>query len=214
MARRLRILVADDHPIVLEGMHAVLTAPDANCRVVARCGDGTSAVEAIRDLCPDVAIVNLRMPPAGGIAVVRQVREEDLPVRLILFTAAIDEMQALEATRLGADGILLKELSPELIVECVRKVARGERWIERRSAAKVLDRIASGLPAAFGGAELTHREYQMMRLAASGLRNREIARRMKIREGTVKIHLHSVYRKLGVRGRLQLALHARSHGMV
>jgi DNA-binding NarL/FixJ family response regulator len=168
----------------------------------------------IRDLCPDVAIVNLRMPPAGGIAVVRQVREEQVPVRMVVFTAAIDEMQALEAIRVGADGILLKELSPELIRECVRKVASGERWIERGSAAKVLDRIASGSSVGFGGAGLTRREYQMMRLAASGLRNREIARRLKIQEGTVKIHLHSVYRKMGVKGRLQLALHARSHGLV
>jgi DNA-binding NarL/FixJ family response regulator len=214
MSRRIRILIADDHPVVLEGLQAVFAAERGTCRVVASCRDGTSACELIRDLCPDVAIVNLRMPPAGGIAVVRQVREEQVPVRMVVFTAAIDEMQALEAIRVGADGILLKELSPELIRECVRKVASGERWIERGSAAKVLDRIASGSSVGFGGAGLTRREYQMMRLAASGLRNREIARRLKIQEGTVKIHLHSVYRKMGVKGRLQLALHARSHGLV
>jgi DNA-binding NarL/FixJ family response regulator len=214
MARRIRILIADDHPIVLEGLQAVFAAESDTCRIVARCTDGAAACEAIRDHCPDVAIVNLRMPPAGGLAVVRQVREEQVPVRIVLFTAAIDEMQALEAVRLGADGILLKELSPQLIRECVRKVARGEHWIERGSATKVIERIASGSPGAFGGSGLTRREYQLMRLAASGLRNREIARRLKIGEGTVKIHLHSVYRKLGVRGRVQLALHARSHGLV
>jgi DNA-binding NarL/FixJ family response regulator len=101
----------------------------------------------------------------------------------------------------------------ELIGECVRKVARGERWIEQNSAERVIERVAGGAAAGKDGV-LTSRERQIGKLAATGLRNREIADRLGISAGTVKVHLHNVYRKLGVRGRVQLATYARTRGFV
>ena len=114
-------------------------------------------------------------------------------------------------------GLLLKPLPVQLIEECIRKVANGERWIEKSSAARVLERLATGQPAGLDGHRadgLTPRETELVELASTGLRNREIARRLGIAEGTVKVHLHNIYRKLGVRGRLQLAHYATTHGIV
>jgi DNA-binding NarL/FixJ family response regulator len=136
-----------------------------------------------------------------------------VPCGIILFASAIAEDQVLEAYRLGARGFLLKSMPVELIGECVRKVARGERWIEQNSAERVIERVAGGAAARKDGV-LTSRERQIGKLAATGLRNREIADRLGISVGTVKVHLHNVYRKLGVRGRVQLATYARTRGFV
>lgn len=208
--RTIDIVIADDHPVVMAGLAALLAGERSGCRIVARCADAESALAAIREHGPAVALVKLEL--AGSFDLLRRMRQADLACAVVLFGAKIEERQALDAIRLGARGLLLKTLPGELIEECVRKVARGERWIEKESAAGVMDRLATaGSPN--GAAELTPRETQLAKLAAAGLRNREIASRVGISVGTVKIHLHNIYRKLDVRGRVQLAHRARERGL-
>lgn len=210
-ARGIDIVVADDHPVVLAGLSAVLGTDESGCRLVDQCRDAVTTFDAIRTHRPAVAVVKLEMD--GALDLVRRVRRSRVPCGIILFASAIAEDQVLEAYRLGARGLLLKSLPVESIGECVRKVARGERWIEQNSAERVIERVAGGAAARKDGV-LTSRERQIGKLAATGLRNREIADRLGISVGTVKVHLHNVYRKLGVRGRVQLATYARTRGFV
>jgi DNA-binding NarL/FixJ family response regulator len=132
------------------------------------------------------------MPEPGGLAVLRVLRDEGLPTRAVILTAAIDDDEVVEALQLGVGGVLLKEMAPRLLVQCLRKVARGEQWLEKQSAGRVLDKL---LRREAGTRELqnllTQREFEVVRLVVEGLRNKEIAEKLHVSEGTVKVHLHN-----------------------
>jgi DNA-binding NarL/FixJ family response regulator len=211
----IRIVLADDHPIVIDGLAALFALEPDEFRVVGRATNGEQALDVIRMHRPDVAVVDLRMPRLDGLGLLRDVRAEALPVRVVILAGNIDEDQALDAIRAGVDGILLKELAPQLVLECVRKVAAGERWLEKRSTSRVIENLIrreAGVREA--ASVLTPREIELIRLAAGGMRNKEISRRLQIKEGTVKIHLHNVYEKLGISSRVHLVLYAQSKGLV
>jgi DNA-binding NarL/FixJ family response regulator len=211
----IRIVIADDHPIVIDGLVALFALEPDEFRVVGRATNGELALDVIRLHRPDVAVVDLRMPRLDGLGLLRDVRAEALPVRVVILAGDIDEDQALDAIRAGVDGIILKELAPQLMLECVRKVAAGERWLEKRSTSRVIENLIrreAGVREA--ASVLTPREIELVRLAASGMRNKEISRRLQIKEGTVKIHLHHVYEKLGISSRVHLVLYAQSRGLV
>lgn len=208
------LVLADDHPIVLDGLERLFTGqPDL--AVVARCVDGTEALRAVREHRPDVLVLDVRMPGLDGFAILRELQRDGLPTRVVLLSAELDEDQVLEAVRLGVRGVVLKEMAPRMLVECVRKVVAGEQWIERRSLGRALDRMLrreAGLREV--AALLTAREIEIVRLVAEGLRNQAIAERLHISEGTVKVHLHNIYEKLGVGGRLELVLCAQQQRLV
>jgi DNA-binding NarL/FixJ family response regulator len=205
----IRLVVADDHPLVVDGLLR-LFEPHADIRVVATCGDGEAALEAVRAQRPDVLLLDVRLPRLDGLAVLRRLRAEGLATRVVLLTAQIDETALLEAVRLGAKGLVLKEMAPALVVACVRKVAAGGQWLEREVTARALDRLLarSAEQQRLAGL-LTEREREIAGLVAQGARNRDIARRLSITEGTVKIHLHRIFEKLGVTSRVELANHVR-----
>ena len=120
----------------------------------------------------------------------------------------------LEAVKLGARGIVLKESSPDVLIDCVRRVHRGEHWIERETVTRAFQRVLNRETAAReAGETLTPREMEIVRMVAQGLRNKAIAEQLCISEGTVKVHLHNVYEKLGVEGRLELVLCAQQKGL-
>lgn len=142
-------------------------------------------------------------------------REARLPTRVVVFTTAIDEDQALEAIRLGVRGVVLKEMAPRHLVQCVRKVHAGEQWLEKRSIGRVLDKLLQREAGARETAGvLTPREIEIVRMVARGLRNKEIGVGLAISEGTVKTHLHNIYEKLHVDGRVALTLYAQQKGLV
>jgi DNA-binding NarL/FixJ family response regulator len=210
----IRLVLADDHPIVLDGLET-LFGLEPDLRVVARCVNGDACLEAVRRYQPDVLVLDIRMPGKDGLAVLRELRREKQPVQVVLLAAALEEDEVLEALRLGVRGMVLKELAPQMVVQCVRKVHAGEQWLEKQAVGRALDtllrREAGEREAA---AVLTPREIEMVSLVAHGLRNREMSERMAISEGTVKIHLHNIYRKLKVESRVELILYAQSRGMV
>jgi DNA-binding NarL/FixJ family response regulator len=209
-----RLVLADDHPIVLDGLEQLFRA-QKDFTVVARCQDGTETLRAVRQHRPDVLLLDIRMPAPDGLQVVRDLQRDSLPTRIVLLTAALEEDDVLEAVRLGVQGVVLKEMSPEMLMECVRKVAAGEQWIERRSLTRALDKMLRR-EAGFrdASAVLTAREIEIVRLAAQGLRNQAIADRLHISEGTVKVHLHNIYEKLGIDGRVALTHYAREKGLL
>lgn len=207
------LVLGDDHPIVLDGLEQLFRL-EKEFVVVARCRNGCEVVRAVRERRPDVVVLDIRMPDLDGLGVLRELRREGLSTRVVLLTAALDEDEVLEAIRLGVRGVVLKEMAPQLLLQCIRKVHAGEQWVETRSFTRALDKMLrreAGTQEVAG--VLTPREIEVMRLATGGLRNREIAERLTITEGTVKIHLHNVYDKLKVPGRLELTLYARERGL-
>lgn len=209
----IRIVLADDHPIFLHGLEQLLRL-EPDLEVVARCVDGEEALQAVRELRPDLLLLDLRMRGKDGLAVLRELNAEASPSRVVLLTAGLDEDDVVEAIRLGVKGVVLKEMAPRLLIQCLRKVHAGERWLETRSTARALDKLLrreAGEREAAG--ILTQRETEIVRMVAQGLSNKEIARRLSITEGTVKVHVHSVYVKLKVNGRLALLRWAEGKGL-
>jgi DNA-binding NarL/FixJ family response regulator len=208
------LVLADDHPIILDGLEQLFHL-EQDFKVLARCTNGEEALRAVRKHRPDVLVLDIRMPGTGGLAVVREMKKEKLPTHIVLLTGALDEHEAMEAIRLGVRGVVLKEMAPKLLVQCIRKVHTGEQWVERRSFGRALEtmmRREAGARQIAG--VLTPREMEIVRLVASGLHNKEIAAKLAISEGTVKVHLHHIYEKLNVGGRLELTLYAQGKGLV
>jgi DNA-binding NarL/FixJ family response regulator len=209
-----RLILADDHPIVLQGLQRLFESQEG-FDVVACCDTGDKALEAVRRLRPDVLLLDLRMPGLSGLEVLRALADERLECRPVLLTAAIRDDEVVEAVRLGAKGVVLKESSPETLIECVRRVVRGEQWIDRDTLSDALNLVLRRQSAAQEAARvLTPRELEIVRMVSQGLRNKSVAERLSITEGTVKIHLHNIYEKLGVDGRLELVLLAQEKGLI
>lgn len=211
--RRIRIVLADDHVIVLDGLEQLFRL-EPELEVVARSTTAEAAVKAVQEHRPDVLVLDLVMPGHDGMWVLRELSELNLPTRTVLLTAHVEENRLVEAIRLGVWGIVLKEMAPRMLMECVRKVHAGEKWLEQQSVTRAIERMQRRESEIDRLTRLlTPRELEIVRLASEGLRNKEIGERLSITEGTVKIHLHNIYEKLGVTGRSQLILYATKHGL-
>ena len=188
---------------------------EPDLEVLAGCRDSEETLQAVRQFQPDVLILDILMPGKDGLAVLRELRQLEIPTRVILLTAAIDEDNLLEAMRLGVGGVVLKEMAVPLLIQCVRKVYAGDQWLERHSIGRAMEKMLRREAGTREVAKLlTSRELEIVRLAASGLRNKEIASKLAISEGTVKIHLHRSYEKLHVDSRIALLRYAQTKGLV
>ena len=210
----IRVVLVDDHPIVLQGLQQLFERqPDFT--VVAACAGADSALQAVRTHRPDVLILDLRMPGKSGLDLLRSINNEKLDCYSVLLTATIRDDEVVEATKLGVTGLVLKESSPETLLKCVRRVNRGERWIDQETITRAFQAVVGREEAEREVSKtLTPREIEIVKMMAEGLRNRAIGDRLGISEGTVKVHLHNVYEKLGLDGRLELMLHAQKEGLV
>jgi DNA-binding NarL/FixJ family response regulator len=207
------LVLADDHPLILSGLELLLSA-EPDFTVLAYCTDGEQVLQAVRRQVPDILVLDLKMPKKDGWAVLRELREENPSLRSVILTAEINESEALEALRLGVRGVMLKEMAPQMLLQCLRKVHVGEEWLERCSFGRALGRMLQREDQLRQVLEtLTLREIALARLAASGLTNQQIADELHISEGTVKVHLHHIYAKLGVRNRVGLTLYAQEKGL-
>jgi len=211
--KRIRVVLADDHVIVLDGLEQLFRL-EPEFEVVARSTTAEAAVKALQEHRPDILVLDLVMPGHDGMWVLRELSELNLPTRTVLLTAHVEENRLVEAIRLGVWGIVLKEMAPRMLMECVRKVYAGEKWLEQQSVTRAMERMQKRESEIDRLTRLlTPRELEIVRLASEGLRNKEIGERLSITEGTVKIHLHNIYEKLGVTGRSQLILYATKHGL-
>jgi two-component system, NarL family, nitrate/nitrite response regulator NarL len=206
---KLRIAIADDHPVVRKGL-AQFIAEEEDLDLVAECRDGNELIEILKLDPPDIALVDLRMRECGGMDVLRFAHEQHIPTRFIILAGNITDDEVLAAMRLGAKGIVLKELAPTLLMQSIRKVAGGDVWLEKDSIARVMERLLDHQQRRETiKSLLTHRELEIVRMVVQGLGNREIGEALFISEGTVKSHLRSIFEKLGVKSRMQLAAMAR-----
>lgn len=197
----IRILIADDHAIFRDGLRRLL-ATQSDFQVVAEASDGKEAIALAAELKPDVLLLDLAMPRVPGMEVLRELGRQELPLRTILLTAAIQPFAVTTALQLGARGIVLKASPPELLLKSIRSVCDGQFWV---GSEPVTTWARSGRPSGsdFG---LTTREVEIIAAIREGSSNREIASKLAISEETVKRHLSNIYGKLGVNSRLELAV--------
>lgn len=206
-------MVAESYPLLLEGMLNAFGS-EAGVRVLAACTDGDEALRAVRRHQADVFVMDLDIS-GNALKILKQLKADRVPTRVVLFAGSIDESAVLEAVRLGVKGIVLKSMPRHMLVRCVRKVHGGGTWIEKVSMGRAIEQLVrheAGYRDA--AALLTPRELDVVRLALTGWPNKDIADKLAICEGTIKSHLHHVYQKLGVRGRLELTLYARDKGLL
>lgn len=211
MPKSIRVLVADDHPIFRDGLCKLLGAEE-DIAVVGQAHSGAECLGLVGKLKPDVVLLDLKMPDQDGLTVLSALGQRESEVRTIVLTASEDERDYVEAVRRGARGVVLKQAATERLLEGIRKVHRGEMWIDQRVASDVMRAISRPAEAATGEKSLlTARERDIVSLVTQGYRNKEIAEKLSISEQTVKNHLHNVFDKLGVSDRLELALYALHH---
>lgn len=197
----IQLLIADDHPMVLRGLGDFLrSVPDV--KVVGAYSDGAQALQAIRDLKPDIAILDLAMPVLNGLDVLAAVQDENLRTKIVFLTALAGTRDIITAMADGAYGLLLKDAAPEEMLFSLREVAAGRKHLPFELLRHGQDRKTNPIPAQ---RLLTNREWKVMELAARGLSNKEIARKLKMTEGTAKVHLHHIFQKTGANNRTALA---------
>jgi DNA-binding NarL/FixJ family response regulator len=204
----IRVLLADDHAVVRHGLERLLSG-FADVEVVATASDGEEAVQLAARERPDVALVDLQMPGVDGICATKRIREVSPETRVVVLTAFSDREAIVEVLDAGAAGYLLKDAEPDELRRAVEAAARGDSPLAPRAAKLLLESRASAEPEV----SLTDREQDVLRLVASGLPNKVIALRLGISEKTVKAHLTSVFRAIGVDDRTQAALWASRHGL-
>lgn len=210
----LSLVLSDPQPIFLMGMQQMLSS-EADLRVLACCTTAEQTLKELRIHRPDLLTLDLHFTDRPSLELVRELRKEHLPTRVIILTDGLDDEQALEIFRLGVPGVVLKSMPPHLLLQCLRKVHAGDQWLEKQSAARV---IAKMLKREAGARQLanilTAREIEILRFVAEGKSNREIGEKLLLQEGTVKLHLHHVYKKLGLENRVDLTLFAQKKGLV
>jgi len=216
-----RIVIADDHPIVRDGLKKLLLLED-DFEVVGEAGDGREVLSKVQEVDPDVLLLDLRMPNLDGLAALQALQQTNKRTRVIVLTASEDKNEFVQAMKLGCSGIVLKQTAPELIVKSIRKVNSGEIWLDSHTTAAVMRQFSTNLDGSSSqgsngkGRErspLSTREREIVALVAQGYKNKEMAEKMFISEQTVKNHLHNIFDKLGVSDRLELALYAIHKGL-
>ncbi len=199
----IRVLIADDHPIVCKGIHNLLE-PAVGITVVGEAHSGAEALELIRSLRPDVVLLDVELTDMSGIDVIKQLNDAQISVRILGLSSYDDREFISQLLALGASGYLLKDEIPEQIIEAVRGVARGETgWVSRKVAAKLSQILQKDQD---GVADLTRREMDVLRLVVEAKTNGEIGMLLGISEKTVEKHLDTIFRKLGVASRVEAAV--------
>jgi DNA-binding NarL/FixJ family response regulator len=210
----IRLVLVDDHPIVLQGLRQFLER-QADLAVTACCPDVESGFQAVQRDRPDVLILDLRLRGSNGLELLRRLSDARTGCPTVLWTAAINDTELVDALKLGVRGLVLKESPSETLVTCLRRVHAGEKWLDRDTVTHALKTVLDREAAVREMSEvLTPREIEVVQMVAQGLRNRAIAGKLSISESTVKVHLHNIYEKLGVAGRLALTLCAQQKGLV
>jgi DNA-binding NarL/FixJ family response regulator len=208
----IRILIVDDHPIVREGLAAVLEAQQ-DMEVTGEAGDGEEAVNKFTELQPDIVLMDLAMPGTDGVEAIRRIRAADADAKVVVLTAYDTDDRIFQAVQAGARGYLLKGAPRDEIFRAIREVNNGGSLLEPAVAGKLLSRFGDILRGE-GIERLTPRELDILTLMARGLRNKEIASQLFITERTVKFHANAIYRKLDVGSRIEAVSKALKHGLV
>ena len=198
----MRVLLADDHPMIAAALDVLLRGSDYE--LVGRARSGADAIAQVQRLKPQMLLLDVNMPDGSGLDVLRQLRGLRRAPAVVLLTAGMDDTQLLTADRLGPEGMVLKTSDPGLLLECMDQVRKGGRWVDP----EIAERTRQAKDRASRAPSLTPRERELIELVRQGLRNRDIAAQLGVTEGTVKVYLHAIFDKLGVDNRTELAMRA------
>jgi DNA-binding NarL/FixJ family response regulator len=214
----IRVLLCDDQALVRDGFRMILDAEE-DIDVVAQAGEGAEAVELTKRLLPHVVLMDVRMPGMNGIEATRRIVSSGVESRVLILTTFDLDEYVYEALRVGASGFLLKDVTAQQLVEGVRVVAAGQALLAPTVTRRLLERFAPSFPGADDSpppvlSSLTERELEILKLLASGLSNAELGAKLYLSEPTIKTHLSSIFRKLGVRDRVQAVIAAYDAGLV
>ncbi len=209
----IKILIADDHPVVREGLNAMLSR-EVDFQVVGEAKDGAEAVNKVAELRPDVVLMDLRMPEMDGVEAMRQIRTNDPRVKFIILTTYSDDDYIFSGIEAGARAYLLKDAPREELFKAIRSVHRGESLIQPVVASKLLDRFSQLSRRTPSGEELSERELEVLCLMAKGAANKEISAELKIAQSTVKTHITNIFQKLGVNDRTEAVTQALKRGII
>ncbi|MEZ5453477.1 MAG: response regulator [Thiothrix sp.] len=212
-----KVLLIDDHTLFRAGLEDLLTR--RGIRVVAAVGSGDEGLQAAASLLPDIVLLDMRMPQMDGLNVLRQLRKNNPTLRVVMLTTSSNENDLVEALRSGARGYLLKDIEPDELVVALREIVAG-KTVVAPELAPVLARVVQGGDSRAAEdksnnpfSELTPREYEILTLLAEGQSNKVIARNLGISDGTVKLHVKAILRKLNVSSRITAAVMAVEHGI-
>jgi DNA-binding NarL/FixJ family response regulator len=215
---RIRILIADSHPVVRDGLRALLSMqPDFH--VVGVCADGLEALRLTEELEPDLLLVTLSIPGLPGLDLLRRLKAAESATKTVILAPAVNQAEIVGVLRLGGRGLVVQGAPTELVYKCIRKVHQGELWFNRDIIGAIVESMAAAAAAEPADAQLqrvrlTPREHEITRHIVGGDTNLAIARRLSVGEDTVKHHLTNIFNKTGVSSRLELALFALHHGLV
>ena len=203
---RIRLLIVDDHPVVRDGLVSILHEGEPDLEVVGEAGNGKEAVATWRSLRPTVTIMDLQLPGQTGVEAIQAIRREDPDARILVLTTFDGDADIQRALEAGARGYLLKSVRRVTLIEAIRAVASGQRYLPPATAARLVEAMESE--------RLTPREVDVLKLLAEGQRNREIAEALGLAEPTVKIHVNNLLRKLEAKDRTEAAIIALKRGLI
>jgi DNA-binding NarL/FixJ family response regulator len=222
-ANRIRIVVADDHPIFRDGLCRLLGLEE-DFAVVAEVDDGVRVLDALQQYEPDILLLDLNMPGLSGLATLERLQAARIKTKVILLTASDNRNEFVRALKLGSAGIVQKQAATTMLIDSIRRVRAGEMWMDSRTTAAVIQGFltpgeTAGTPKPAPAPErsrqpLSPREREIVNLTAQGFKNGDIAAKLTLSEQTVKNHLHNIFDKLGVTDRLELVLHAVANRLV
>ena len=203
---RIRVLIADDHGVVREGLVSLIKRNRADMTVVGEASNGREAVELWKQERPDVTLLDLRMPELDGVEVIKEIRAADKKARIIVLTTFDGDEDIYRAIQAGAKGYVLKDVPREALMDSIRRVHAGETSVPLHLVAKLANRVS--------GETLSEREIEVLKLMAQGNSNKEIATALFVSEGTVKSHGKSIFAKLNVRSRTEAVAEATRRGFL
>ncbi|AUG58074.1 Transcriptional regulatory protein DegU [Acetivibrio saccincola] len=207
---KIHVAIADDHAMVREGLKQILELED-DIEVIAQASNGEEALDIAREKQPDVILMDINMPGMNGLQAIKEIKNEKVPSKIIVLTIHEDREYLFKTLHMGAEGYVLKDADPNILIEAIRSVNSGEAYIQgnmTKELIKEFKRITSNTKEKSEDSNLTSREKEVLALIAEGLINREIAKRLYISEKTVKNHVSNIFKKLNVTDRTQAAIYA------
>lgn len=212
---KIRVLIADDHTMVRQGLKQILELEN-DMTVIAQAPNGEEAIKLAKECSPDVILMDINMPGMNGLQAIKEMKEDNIPSKIIVLTIHEDREYLFKTIQMGAEGYVLKDAEPGILLEAIRSVNRGQSYIQAnmtRELVKEFNKITLHDKTKGEESNLTAREIEVLELIAEGMINKEIAKRLYISEKTVKNHVSNIFRKLNVSDRTQAAIYAFKHNM-
>ncbi len=211
--KNIRILIADDHSMVREGLKQLIELED-DIEVIEQTGDGRETIDKIKEMMPDVVLLDINMPIMNGLEVLEVIKQENLNVKVLILTIHNEIEYLYKAVEIGVNGYVLKDSESDVLIKAIRSIYSGESYIQPNMASLLFKKINGELDNQVKHNKLTKREIEVLKLITQGLLNKEIADQLCISEKTVKNHVSNIFKKIEVSDRTQAAVYAIKNNIV